>query len=315
MGLHVLLSLPCAVIPMIVFIYIVRKLDKYDPEPLWLLTFHFLWGAIIAVGFAALINTKLSVLFLGKGVTLDNATPDKRMMVLLVVACLGPIIEELLKASVFGITVGLRDFNNLTDGIVYGSAVGFGFGMTENLVYFMRGAGMEDWVQFVMYRTFFSAMMHAMTTSIFASFLGYGRFKYIDIPWRFAVMGIIPAIAVHIAWNYFILTPSARMFGFIVMTITFLGMCYAFYRSMSYEHIYIRQELQDEADKGVIPQSYVELPFRKHRSQQEYITALMCSRIAFERITNKQLKSPVQIDRSNKILEALRVQIQKMPQV
>jgi hypothetical protein len=84
-------------------------------------------------------------------------------------------------------------------------------------------------------------------------------------------------------------------------------------RSMKYEHIFIRQELVDEANIGNIPDEYIDLPFRDHRTGEEYLVALICSQIAFERMTNRQLRSPHQIERSNKILDALRKKIKTLP--
>lgn len=315
MGVQLLLSFPCAIIPMALFIYIVRRLDKYDPEPFWLLMFHFAWGGIIAVSAASVINGQALAFFVGEGITPSNVTPDKRLALTFVVACLGPIVEELLKCSVFGISTRLREFNNLTDGIVYGSAVGFGFGMIENLVYFIQNAATDNWVQLVINRTFFSAMMHALSSATFAAFLGYGRFKYGDIPWRFAVYGFVPAALLHMAWNYFIMSniTGVNIVGFVVVILAFAGLCFTFVRSMKYEHIYIREELVDEARLGNIPQDYIDLPFREHSSGEEYLVALICSQIAFERITNRQLRSPHQIERSNKILDTLRQKIKTLP--
>jgi protease PrsW len=317
MGVQVLLSFPCAVIPMLLFLYIVRRLDKYDPEPIWLLTFHFLWGGLLAVTAAALINGQLLHYIVGDGTTFANVTPDKRWLLILVMAVLGPIVEEILKASVFGVSAGSREFNNLTDGIVYGSAVGFGFGMVENLVYFVQnaGAGGESWVQLVVFRTFFSAMMHALSSAIFASFLGYGRFRYGDIPVRFVFYGIVPAALLHMGWNYFITSQDSwvKIIGFVLVFVAFGGLCYTFARSMKYEHVFIREELVEEARVGNIPERYVDLPFRDHQTAEEYLVALICSQIAFERITNRQLRSPHQIERSNLVLAALRNKVKSLP--
>jgi protease PrsW len=319
MGVQVLLSFPCAVIPMMLFLYIVRRLDKYDPEPIWLLSFHFLWGGLIAVTGAALINGQLLHYVVGDGITFQNVTADKRWLLVLVMAFISPAVEEILKATVFGISVRSREFNNLTDGIVYGSAVGFGFGMVENLVYFVQNAnaGGDSWVQLVVFRTFFSAMMHAVSSAIFASFLGFGRFRYGDIPVRFVVYGIVPAALLHMGWNYFVTSQDAtvRLVGFVLVFVAFGGLCYTFARSMRYEHIFIREELVEEARAGNIPEQYIDLPFRDHETAEEYLVALICSQIAFERITNRQLRSPHQIERSNLLLSALRQKVQSLPRL
>jgi RsiW-degrading membrane proteinase PrsW (M82 family) len=318
MGLKVLLAFPCAVIPMLLFLYVVRRLDKYDPEPLWLMTFHFLWGAIIAVSGSALLNGQILNWFGVSGMSLSDTTlpADKRVLLLIGMAFLGPIIEETLKASVFGISVGIREFNNVTDGIVYGSAVGFGFATAENLIYFIQNAAVDEgWITLVIYRTFFSAIMHALSSSVFAAFLGFGRWRYGDIPTRMVFYGIVPAILLHMGWNYFISSASSgfNTVGFILVLLAFGAMCYAFSRSMKYEHISIREELAAEAKAGNIPDAYIELPFRNHETAEEYLVALICSQLAFERITNRQLRTPHQIERSNKVLLALRQKLKSLP--
>ena len=239
---------------------------------LWLMTFHFLWGGLIAVSGAGLLNGQVMSWLGVSGLTQQTALKEKAILLVLAVALIGPIIEELLKASVFGISVGIREFNNVTDGIVYGSAVGFGFAASENLIYFIQNAAADEgWVQLVVYRTFFSAIMHALSSATFAAFLGYGRFKYGDIPPRLVFIGIVPAILLHIGWNYFIFSTlyAFNYFGFALVAAAFGAMCYAFARSMKYEHIFIRKELAEEAKAGNIPEEYIELPFRNHETVEE----------------------------------------------
>ena len=60
-----------------------------------------------------------------------------------------PLVEETSKGIVliilFGISYliakrfGVLEFNGVTDGIVYGAAVGLGFSFAENIVYLFRG--------------------------------------------------------------------------------------------------------------------------------------------------------------------------------
>jgi RsiW-degrading membrane proteinase PrsW (M82 family) len=53
-----------------------------------------------------------------------------------------PIVEEGIKAAVlFGLFLFFRrEFNGVIDGIVYAGCVGLGFAMTENVLYYGRGA-------------------------------------------------------------------------------------------------------------------------------------------------------------------------------
>ena len=49
---------------------------------------------------------------------------------------IAPLIEEPAKALCLLALYRSREFDNATDGFVYGAAAGLGFGMTENFFYF-----------------------------------------------------------------------------------------------------------------------------------------------------------------------------------
>jgi RsiW-degrading membrane proteinase PrsW (M82 family) len=301
-----LLALPYAVIPMVLFMFIVRRLDRYDPEPLWLLLTHFFWGAIGAVSISAVANAKLIAFFWGKA-ALEGDPPK------LAAVFIGPMVEELIKATIFILTVRLRDFNNLTDGIVYGATVGFGFAMTENLVYFIRAANIDNLAQFIAYRTFFSGMMHALSCGIFAAFLGYAQFRFGRVPWIFVVFGIVPAVILHMGFNFFVSTPSVNALGFVLIVIAFSGLCFTFAQSLRFEQKFIREELVKEAEAGLIPKEYVELPFKKKQTKIEYIKARLCVQIAFERISSRHLREQWQLDQSKTILSEMHKRLNSLP--
>ena len=52
-----------------------------------------------------------------------------------------PLVEEPCKALFLAYVIWNRHFDNMTDGFVYGAAAGLGFGMTENLLYFVSACG------------------------------------------------------------------------------------------------------------------------------------------------------------------------------
>ena len=77
-------------VPMLILGYIVYWLDRYEKEPLPLLTTVFFWGAVIAAGGAYLINTALGMgvyLFTGSEYATDVATGS----------LIAPVVEEALK--------------------------------------------------------------------------------------------------------------------------------------------------------------------------------------------------------------------------
>ncbi len=42
-------SILAAIIPMLVYLYFLRKFDKNEPEPIKLVLYHFLYGATISI--------------------------------------------------------------------------------------------------------------------------------------------------------------------------------------------------------------------------------------------------------------------------
>jgi RsiW-degrading membrane proteinase PrsW (M82 family) len=56
-----LLGFVTATIPVPLYIALVLWIDRYEGEPLWMLTTAFFWGALIATFFAFLFNTIMQV--------------------------------------------------------------------------------------------------------------------------------------------------------------------------------------------------------------------------------------------------------------
>ena len=82
-----------------------------------------------------------------------------------------PIVEEITKGLFLLITITNKKFDNITDGIVYGGAIGLGFGMTENFLYFVSyGESISNWIMLVIVRSLFSAVMHCVSTATLGRF-------------------------------------------------------------------------------------------------------------------------------------------------
>jgi hypothetical protein len=89
-------------------------------------------------------------------------------------------VEEASKgiALVLIVLAFRHEFDDVLDGIVYGSMVGFGFAMTENVFYYLsafESGGTSDWVAVVFLRTVIFGFNHALFTSITGAGLGFAR--------------------------------------------------------------------------------------------------------------------------------------------
>src|SRR6266542_4864506 len=121
-----------AVLPVPTYVFLVLQLDRYEHEPWLVLVAAFVWGAFVATFLAVIFNDLL-------GLAATSALGDKLGNVL-TTGAIAPIVEESAKGSALLLLFVLvrHEFDNTLDGIVYGSLVGIGFAMTENILYFGR---------------------------------------------------------------------------------------------------------------------------------------------------------------------------------
>lgn len=240
-------SLLAAVIPIGLYAFFLWKFDKYDPEPIGLYLKNFFWGAFGAV-ILAIIGTE-SVGFIVSFFIHDPIAFDQFQTIIS-----APFVEEFTKGVFLFGTVLSRKFDNTTDGIVYGGAIGFGFGMTENFLYFISYTeSLESWIFLVIIRTLFTAVMHCVSTATFGAFLGYAKFSPPIKKFTMPFIGFFVAVFIHSAWNFSVSFESTTLIGGIFLVFT-IGLFIAIFRmSVSNESKMIYKELSEESDLGLIP--------------------------------------------------------------
>ncbi|HJZ83113.1 MAG TPA: PrsW family glutamic-type intramembrane protease, partial [Pyrinomonadaceae bacterium] len=54
---ELIIGLVCASLPVPIYIMLLLWIDRYESEPLWMLATAFLWGALVAVFIAIILNT------------------------------------------------------------------------------------------------------------------------------------------------------------------------------------------------------------------------------------------------------------------
>ncbi|MDF2993290.1 MAG: putative rane protein [Microbacterium sp.] len=197
------IGLVLAVVPFVVVWFVVRYIDRWEPEPRRLLVFAAAWGAVAAVAIA--LGVDLIVSFVTGGL------PDALSAVVQ-----APIVEEIAKG--LGILLlyafARRFFDGPVDGIVYGALIGAGFALTENVQYFaisyLEGGPGEVATTFFL-RAVLSPFAHVMFTSLtgFAFGLAARRSLRTGAALGYAIPGLIAAIVLHALWN-----GSATFFNF-----------------------------------------------------------------------------------------------------
>jgi protease PrsW len=268
MGLsYAFISLLIAAIPMVFYLMVIWKLDRYDREPIWLVTLNFLWGAVGAVIFG----------YIGSLLLLKSLTPmfytsiGENQIGAIIVA---PVIEEIAKgAFLLFVTSPLKDFDNMTDGVVYGASIGLGFGMTENFLYFFYATqNIEQLLQLIIIRSILSAVMHACSTAAFGAFIGYAKFHSKKSKKWLIFTGFVVAMLIHFVWNYSVTIGNIFIIGALFVGSAVIVIFILFQVSLSNESKLIKNELADEANLGTIPVEHLNyLPYTHLRSRKGWL--------------------------------------------
>lgn len=240
-----------AFIPMTVYLLLIWRFDKYDREPLKLVLTNYIWGAVGAIVLA--IIGGLAISFFLSFVVSNPADLDY-------IGTIGvaPFVEEMTKGAFLLITVANRRFDNVTDGIVYGGAIGLGFGMTENFLYFISyGTDLPNFISIVIIRTLFSAVMHCISTATLGAFIGFAKFKSFTYKVVLTIAGLLSAMLIHFAWNFSISFEKTAPLGFLFIFLSVLIFIAVFIASVMGERRIIFKELSEETRFGTIPENHL----------------------------------------------------------
>ena len=254
-----LLSVVAAGVPMIGYLLLMRWMDRYEREPLGLVFAAFAWGAVGAIVISVIGSVILTL-------PLGLATNENTAM-FLSVSMVAPLVEEPAKALCLLLIYRSRQFDNATDGFVYGAAAGLGFGMSENFLYFAStaGQGVGAWIVVVILRTLFTGLMHAGATSMVGAALGWAKFS--TSPRRMAAvpLALLAAMGMHALWNSLAMAPmvfeagaALPVLSFLLFPLEFGALFLIFQASLHSESRIILRELKEEAQVGTLPAEHVE---------------------------------------------------------
>jgi protease PrsW len=249
----VLISILAAIIPMLFYLVIIWRFDVYEREPFGLVLKSYLWGAIGAIFFgiffSALFSSGISIFILNK-ITVNRIDT----------IFIAPFVEEITKGIFLLVLIGNKKFDNVTDGLVYGGAIGLGFGMTENMLYFISyGKTMPELLSLVVVRTLFSAVMHCVSTGTFGASLGYAKFKSSASKITIPFLGLIIAMFIHFFWNYSVSFKSTEPVGFLFLFLTVLLFIGIYIISIFTEKKIIYDELLPEVNDRLIPAGHLNI--------------------------------------------------------
>src|SRR5215510_13231406 len=239
-----------AIIPAGFYLTFFLWLDRYDSEPLVRLIFAFVWGAVLAIFIAFIVNSGF-----GFGGTLTAIVS-------------APIIEEGIKGGgVLVIALFFRkDFDSVVDGIVYAGVVALGFATVENINYYggsVIAGGAVGLIRTLILRGVLSPYSHVLFTCMTGVGVGVARETY-DKALKIAapIMGYSIAVFLHALWNSLAVVGGGKLFFFGYLFIhapmfcAFIGLTLYLVRR---EGRILKQSLAFEVKRGLITQRQLDI--------------------------------------------------------
>ncbi len=279
------------VLQAVVYLLFIRAIDLYEREELKYVIPVFVWGFTVAALFSLVFNTII-------GMTLSTVA-DEQAASFLTAVFVAPLVEEFIKglalliafvvASLLALRSGSIEFSGVMDGIVYGSAVGFGFSIAEDLIYYAQ-FGEETFVV----RRIFGGFAHAAFTSLIGIGLGL-------IPWvrsrvlkvLLPLVGLAAAILLHATFNL-----TASLFGplaYVLELFVLILYVVVIIVWLAIERRTIRRELYEEMNTGTISaRDYYILPTYFSRTAY-YLGLVFSGRIGEWRRARKRHEAAVNL--------------------
>lgn len=263
----VVAALTIPIIPAVGIFLLVNFMDRFEREPWFLRLGAFLWGAIIAIPPALFIEGNV-----------DNVITNMLVQ----------NTNEVLRVALFGLNAGvteetikglglllfffiLRDeFDNVTDGIIYGALIGAGFAMVENFSYFALNS--KNFLVFLIVgRIILGWLGHSTFIACFGAALGYVR--HTRVRWKQVVIpvgGYLIAVGLHSFFDFVTLQASTvirssggnpTVVNYALMAIignyfppflAQIGLLYVLIKSLAHEAAVIREFLAVEVSNGVV---------------------------------------------------------------
>ncbi|MGI5837152.1 MAG: PrsW family intramembrane metalloprotease [Chloroflexota bacterium] len=191
------LVIATAVVPALIYTFLLLQIDRYEREPTQVLLAAFLWGALIATVVASIFN-ELAL------AVLSPALGSELLGSLVTSVAVAPVVEETAKGLILLLLAWrLRnEFDDLVDGMVYGAFVGIGFAMSENIIYFSEAFPTGELAAIFYVRVVLNGLAHAAYTALIGAGIGYAReLNTAAAKFFLPLVALIGAILFHASWN------------------------------------------------------------------------------------------------------------------
>jgi RsiW-degrading membrane proteinase PrsW (M82 family) len=264
-----------AFVPAVLYLFPLIWLDRYDPEPLWLLSLAFAWGALVAVIFSIVVNSIVAIAFeasLGQGAGQIAGGVIS-----------APIFEEASKG--IGLLILLvffrRYFDDILDGIVFAGVIALGFATVENVQYYgnaLGEAGIGGLIVLFFMRGILSPFAHVTFTSMTGIGCGIARESHNSFIRVLApLLGYFGAVFLHALWNGMAILGGFESFvvGYLFIEIPFflIFIGFAFY-VMYRQNKILKEMLAIDIARGLIPKEHGETAVSAFKSSAWLIGGL-----------------------------------------
>jgi RsiW-degrading membrane proteinase PrsW (M82 family) len=271
--IHLFLAGFFSVVPMVFYLILIWLMDRYEREPFWLLSLNFMWGSTGAIIFGI-----IGSMIMGIGVSefiyqFANKSDAVTLNNIAGAVVVSPLVEESTKGIFLLLVAMSRNFDGPVDGAVYGGAIGLGFGMTENFLYFLSyPTSYESLFFLVIIRTCFSAILHCCTQATFGAAIGFAKFRGWGVKIFVVPLGLFTAMFMHFTWNLTVSFEATALIGFLFMIVCVFIIFTVFQFGVYREGKIILKELTDESNNGVIPAEHLKfIPYTSRRYKRGWL--------------------------------------------
>lgn len=252
-------------------------LDRYEREPFWTVLLVLAWGGLGGTSLGCLCSLPFAI----AATSLGGETFGGAFTAVAV----APVVEEITKGLIFLVLIPLRSMDNETDGLIYGAAAGLGFAAVENVLYFLQAAegGAAVLLGTVFIRTFFSSLVHSISSALLGMCLGHAVHRAGPLRWlAWSILGVLLAALNHALWNGLATAAELRAIGEMSGVLVLLGMLLVAGASvlmflltqwsLRREHAVISRELLAEAAEGTLPAEHAAIiPFWTRRRRDGWL--------------------------------------------
>ena len=182
------------------WVWVLRRYDRLEPEPLKVLLRVGLWGGLMSV-VPAIVGNSLADHLLGLGGFVSDLSRKISLPLALTSAVFIGINEETWKfLATLRLVRKLPEFDEPIDGMIYGMTVALGFAAIENIEYMVRfGPGV------LVTRSLLSIPIHLACGATW----GYGlaRARFISKHKRYFITALpylLAAAGIHAAFDFFV---------------------------------------------------------------------------------------------------------------